>query len=183
MVAVSIYNFEYLSFWCPSIFLLGSHKFIVDEVYEKKKNKTKDSLVSIYTTTSMILIFVQFISFFFVYKAEEEHYFKSTFLILRIIVVFVLFFTYLFSQTYDKKEKKRQGIVKSVTDSLRLIYIVSAVGIVISMFNYFFANKISLRSVRTEFLGWYVFIISIINSKDPFLEAGMKKIKKFLSAI
>lgn len=101
-----------------------------------------------------------------------------------ILMWFIGIFVYsLFKNKSDKHKKSANKINKSVSDSLRFMYLVSILGFSATVLFTYAKTGFILISYNAIFFPWFVYICAMVYNCDPYIESLAKSIEESIHKI
>ena len=177
-IAVSFYNYEYLFTVLPVMLLTYAHYSISN--VENKKGDTFNTGNNC-TTLSFVFIIGEIVYAFIQYANIEVHRIENVFIALKLVPLFIIFFIVLAVQGRNKDNYKT--VPKKKADKYVILYLTSLSGIAVSLFTFHALNGYGTQSIRTEYIFWFIFVMTMAINKDPFIEITIKRIKAAVEEI
>lgn len=177
-VAVSVYNYEYLFTVLPVMLLIYAH-FSAGNVENEKTDSFNTS--NNCTTLSFMFIIGETVYAFIQYANIEVHRIQNVLTALKLFPLFVIFFIVLAVQGRNKANYK--AVSKKKADKYVMIYLTSLLGLAVSLFTFHALNGYGTQSIRTEYIFWFIFVMTMAINKDPFIEITIKRIKAAVEEI
>lgn len=174
--AVSVYRYEYIFLVLPVVLLMYAHRVLSLEQKQKKK-KDDFNLSNIYVTLSYMCIMGEVFYSFVQYSNLAVHKIGNLLTAMKLVPLLIAFFIVL---TVKASEKKNYSIIpKADADRYKMLYIASLTGLAASLLSYHCLNDYASQSLRTEYLFWFMYIMTIAVNEDPFLKNALKGINRF----
>lgn len=181
-LATALYNYEYLFIVLPVVLLCYAHRSATVRLKEIKSNgKAEEGLTDTYTTLSGILMVGQVVYSLVVFQNTYPHKAGNLLYIMRIAPVFVLLFVLLCVEAFRNNGTKGNKTDSKVQNSLKMIYMVSIFGSILTAAAFYAVNGYGSQSYSTEYIFWFIFVMLMALNKDPYMYSGIKKIEKKLS--
>lgn len=171
-LAVSIYKYEYLFVVLPVVLLIFAHRCVSSR--QEKKNDSFNTSNNL-TTLSFMCIAGQLFYAFIQYNTIEPHRIENVYTALRLVPLFVILFVILAVQS--RKKDNYKIISKKKADKYFMIYLTSVLGLAVSVFTLHALNGYGIQSMRTEYIFWFVYVITMGINKDPYIEMTVNKLK------
>ena len=172
-VAVSIYKYEYIFVVLPVVLLIFAHRCVSSK--EEKKNESFNTSNNL-TTLSFMCIAGQLCYAFIQYINTEPHRIENVYTALRLVPLFVILFVILAVQS--RKKDNYKIIPKKKADKYFMIYLTSFVGLVTSVFTFYALNGYGIQSMRTEYIFWFIYVLTIGVNEDPYIGLLFNRIKQ-----
>lgn len=176
--AVSAYNFEYIFVVLPVVLLIYAH-FSLSCTEEKKDESF--NLGNNCTTLAFVCIVGEVFYAFVQYSNIEPHRIENVFTALKLLPLFLAFFTVLTLQ--GRKKENYKAVPKKKADKYVMLYITSLLGLLVSLFTFHALNGYGIQSIRTEYVFWFIFVMTMAVNKDPYIEMTLDGIKKRVERI
>lgn len=177
-IAVSFYNYEYLFLVLPVVLLVFAHYYA--SVVENKKGDSFNSANNCATLSFVCIIGEVFYSFI-QYNNIEVHRIENVFTALKLVPLFIALFVFL---TVQSRKKENYRIVpKKKADKYTMIYIISLLGLIVSLFTFHSLNGYGIQSIRTEYIFWFGYVITMGINRDPYIEIAVGRIKADTEAL
>lgn len=171
--AASIYEYEYIFVVLPVVLLIFAHRYV--SCKDEKKNESFNTSNNL-TTLSFMCICGQLCYAFIQYMNTEPHRIENIFTALRLVPLFLVLFAVLALQS--RKRDNYKIIPKKKADKYFMIYLTSFVGLVVSVFTFYALNGYGIQSMRTEYIFWFIYVLTIGVNEDPYIGLLFNRIKQ-----
>lgn len=172
-LAASIYNFEYLFIVFPVVLLVFAHHSISFTVDKKAESF---NIGNNCTTLSFVFMVGEIFYAFVQYANIEVHRIQNVFTALKLLPLFIILFVILVVQ--GRRKENYKIIAKKKADKYVMLYLTSLFGLAVSLFTFHALNGYGIQSIRTEYIFWFVYVLTMGINRDPFIELTIKRIGK-----
>lgn len=176
-VATSIYNYEYLFIVFPVVLLIYAHHSI--SFTEEKKAESFNTSNNC-TTLSFLFIIGEIFYSVVQYDKIEAHRIANVYTALETVSLFVILFALLAMQS--RKKKNYRIVPKKKADKYIMLYMTSLFGLAVSLFAFHSLNGYGTQSIRTVYIFWFGYVLTMAVNRDPYIEITISRLKLCIGA-
>lgn len=175
--ATSIHNYEYLFIVFPVVLLIYAHHSI--SFTEEKKAESFNTANNC-TTLSFLFMIGEIFYSVVQYDKIEAHRIANVYIALETVSLFLIIFAFLMIQS--RKKENHRIIPKKKADKYVMLYIISLFGLAVSLLAFHSLNGYGTQSIRTEYIFWFGYVLTMAINRDPYIEITISRLKHCIGA-